>query len=88
MATLHVPEKIHGDPVIAYAVVCDRGVVLVSCYKPHKRATEWVTGLIDDRTVQHNEWVTGHYFSTLEEAQKDFKARVAKMLEENQTDFI
>lgn len=79
--TTPTTETIHGFPIIkahrlseqkgnlpARVILVDRG----ASYDPHDR---YVTGLLCDG---REEWIWGHYASSLTKASQDFDARVAR----------
>jgi hypothetical protein len=73
--TIHI-RTLHGYPIIARkprGVQPDAEVIIVD--RGSAQMGRYVTAVLTLDTAQHNEWVWGHYFRTLDEATADFHAR-------------
>lgn len=73
-----IPNTVHGYNVIAHAEIDDlNAVVLV------QQSTGYVTAVINDSTLEYNEWALGHYFQKIDDAKQDFIERAGLVPAQN-----
>ena len=66
-----------GYPVLRMRERAESGdyVILVDRGEDAHQRNRYVTGRINDHSLQFAEWYWGHYFESLDEALEDFYAR-------------